>query len=481
MDRRTFLKTAAAAALPSAASGATAVPNIVYILADDLGWGDLRCYNSESRIPTPSLDRLASQGMRFTDMHSPSAVCTPTRYGILTGRYCWRSELKSGVLQGYSPSLIETGRRTVASFLKSAGYQTSGVGKWHLGLGSQARTDYQAPLRPGPVDKGFDYYFGIPASLDMPPYLYFENDRVVEQPTATTPDTGGPDPSGAFWRGGLIAPSLRIEDVLPALTRKSVECIRAAGKKPKQPFFHYFAMTGPHTPWMPTPEFRGKSDAGEYGDFVAQVDGAAGQILRALDETGAAANTLVIFASDNGARWTPEMIARYRHRANANWRGMKADIWDGGHRIPFLARWPGKIRAGNSTGEIGCLTDLFATVAGVIGAELPRDAAEDSFNLLALMTGKATRSPREAVVHHSALGMFSIRDRNWKLVLGRGSGGFSLPKKIDPKPGEPVGELYDMQADPGETRNLYAQDPDVVARLTRLLERYQAEGRSRPA
>jgi arylsulfatase A-like enzyme len=240
-------------------------------------------------------------------------------------------------------------------------------------------------------------------------------------------------------------------------------------------------MTGPHTPWMPTPEFRGKSDAGEYGDFVAQVDGVAGQILRALDETGATANTLVIFASDNGARWTPEMIARYRHRANANWRGMKADIWDGGHRIPFLARWPGKIRAGSSTGEIGCLTDLFATAAGVTRAELPRDAAEDSFNLLPLMSGKATRSPREAVVHHSALGMFSIRDRSWKLVLGRGSGGFSLPKKIDPKPGEPVGELYDMQADPGETRNLYAQHPDVVARLTRLLERYQAEGRSRPA
>ncbi len=479
MNRRTFLQTAAAAALPAGAAAATR-PNIVYILADDLGWGDLRCYNTASRIPTPTLDRLAGQGVRFTDMHSPSAVCTPTRYGLLTGRYCWRSAMKSGVLNGYSPSLIEEGRPTVMSFLKSEGYQTSGVGKWHLGLGRQARTDYEAPLRPGPADKGFDSYFGIPASLDMPPYLYFENDRVVEQPTATTPNTGGPDPSGAYWRGGPIAPGFRMEEVLPTLTGKSVECIQAAGAQTKQPFFHYFAMTGPHTPWMPTAGFRGKSEAGEYGDFVVQVDDAAGQVLRAIEETGQAGNTVVIFASDNGARWTPEMIARYRHRSNAGWRGMKADIWDGGHRVPFLARWPGRIRPGSTSAEIGCLTDLFGTVAGVLGTRLPRDGAEDSFNLLPLMTGKASRSPREAVVHHSSQGMFSIRDRNWKLVLGHGSGGFTPPVKVETKPGDPPGELYDMRTDPGETRDLYTERPDVVKRLTGLLERYRAEGHSRP-
>ncbi|MEO8027530.1 MAG: arylsulfatase [Bryobacteraceae bacterium] len=477
MDRRTFLATATAAALPLA--GAAKRPNIVYILADDLGWGDLGCYNAKSQIPTPNLDRLAGQGVRFTDMHSPSAVCTPTRYGILTGRYCWRSPMKKGVLNGYSPSLIEEGRPTVASFLKSAGYQTSGVGKWHLGLGKVARTDYQAVLRPGPVDKGFDSYFGIPASLDMPPYLYFQNDRAVEQPTATTPDTGGPDPSGAFWRGGPIAPSLRMVDVLPTLTRKSVECILAAGKKTEEPFFHYFAMTGPHTPWMPTPEFRGKSRAGEYGDFVAQVDDSVGQVLRAIEDAGQSANTMVVFASDNGARWKPEMIAKYNHRANADWRGMKADIWDGGHRIPFLARLPGRIPAGSTTAGIGCLTDFFGTVAGLLGRKLPHDAAEDSFNLLPLMTGKSAKSPHEAVVHHSSQGMFSIRDAHWKLVLGHGSGGFTPPVTVETKPGDPPGELYDMQKDPGETRDLYTERPDVVSRLAKLLARYQSDGRSR--
>jgi arylsulfatase A len=474
MNRRSFLATATAGAIPRALRAAAPPPNIVYILADDLGWGDLRCYNAASRIPTPHLDRLARQGVRFTDMHSPSAVCTPTRYGILTGRYCWRSRMKSGVLQGYSPSLLEEGRPTVASFLKAAGYRTSGVGKWHLGLGDRPRTDYTAPLRPGPADRGFDYYYGIPASLDMPPYLYFENDRVVEQPTATTPDTGGPDPSGAFWRGGPIAPSLKMDDVLPTLTRKSVERLRSA----TQPYFHYFPMTGPHTPWMPTADFRGKSQAGEYGDFVVQVDDAVGQVLRAIDESGQAANTLVFFASDNGSRWTPDMIARYGHRSNANWRGMKADIWDGGHRVPFLARWPGRIRPGTTTAEIACLTDLFATVAGVLGTALPRDAAEDSFSLLPLLTGKSSRGPREAVVHHSAQGKFSIRDRNWKLVIGHGSGGFTRP--VD-APGDLPGELYDMRRDPGETRDLYRERPDVVARLTSLLDRYRSEGRSRPA
>jgi arylsulfatase A len=476
MNRRRFLQTAAAVAAPMVVRAAPRLPNIVYILADDLGWGDLRCYNAASRIPTPNLDRLARQGVRFTDMHSPSAVCTPTRYGILTGRYCWRSALKKGVLQGYSPSLIEEGRPTVASFLRAAGYRTSGVGKWHLGLGAAARTDFSAPLRPGPADKGFEYYYGIPASLDMPPYLYFENDRVVEAATAETPGHGGPDPSGAYWRGGAIAPGLQIEEVLPTLTRKSVECVRSAGRAKGQPFFHYFAMTGPHTPWMPTAAFRGKSSAGEYGDFVVQVDDAVGQVLRAVEESGQAGQTLVMFASDNGARWTPEMIAKWGHRANADWRGMKADIWDGGHRIPFLARWPGRIRAGSSTGEIGCLTDLFATVAGVVGGGLPRDAAEDSFDLMPLMTGKAARSPREAVVHHSSEGHFSIRDREWKLVMGHGSGGFTRPVEVA---GGAAGELYDMRTDPGETRDLFGERPDVVGRLTGLLERWRAAGRSR--
>lgn len=479
LDRRSFSK-ALGVALLSPSQAPMERPNIVYILADDLGWGDLRCYNPESRIPTPNLDRLAEEGMRFTDVHSPSSVCTPTRYGILAGRYCWRSSLKSGVLQGYSPNLIEPGRATVASLLKKAGYYTGCIGKWHLGLGDQPQTDYSRPLRPCPNDHGFDYFFGIPASLDMPPYLYVENDRAVEQPTAHTPGNGGKDPSGAFWRAGAIAPSLKMEDVLPTLTRKSVDFIRTHARRRKQPFFLYFAMTGPHTPWVPLKAFRGKSGAGEYGDFVVQVDDSAGQVLRAIEEAGAAGNTLVMFASDNGARWTPGQIEQYRHRANAHWRGMKADIWDGGHRIPFLARWPKRIKAGCVSSELGCLTDLMATVADLNGIELPRNAGEDSFSQLPAMLGR-TGKPRAAVVHHSSMGMFSIREGPWKLVLGRGSGGFSQPKKILPKPGEPEGELYDLARDPSETRNLYSERRDVVARLTALLEKFKAEGRSRPA
>ncbi|MBI1896729.1 MAG: arylsulfatase [Acidobacteria bacterium] len=476
LDRRTFLTTlGAAAAAPLGA--ASRLPNIVYILADDLGWGDFRCYNPESQVATPNADRLASQGMRFTDMHSPSSVCTPTRYGILTGRYCWRSRLKSGVLWGYSPNLIERGRTTVPSLLKSHGYYTAGIGKWHLGLGDREKADYSQRLRPGPVDHGFDFYFGIPASLDMDPYLYFENDHAVEQPTART--DGSKQPRGVFWRPGPIAPGFKIEEVLPTLTRKAVGIIRERAAKP-QPLFLYLPFTAPHTPWVPLDRYRGKSKAGDYGDFVAQVDASIGEVMRAVEESGAASNTLFVLTSDNGAHWTPEDKQRFAHRANANWRGMKADIWEAGHRIPFITRWPGQVKPGSVSSQLGCLTDLMATVAGVVGAKLPSDAGEDSFSLLPALTGKG-KAAREAVVHHSNAGMFAIRQGEWKLALGLGSGGFSVPGKIEPQPGEPPAQLYNIARDPGETTNLYAQEPKVVARLTALLDRYQREGRSRPA
>jgi arylsulfatase A-like enzyme len=460
-------------------AGAAERPNIVYILADDLGWGDMRCYNRDSAVPTPNLDRLASQGMRFTDMHSPSSVCTPTRYGILTGRYAWRSSLKKGVLWGYSPNLIEPGRMTVASMLKAQGYATCGIGKWHLGFGVREKVDYDQPLRPGPNDHGFDYFFGIPASLDMDPYVYVENDHVVEKPTAHT--EGRNSPRGVFWRPGAMAPSFKIEEVLPTLANKAISYIKDRAKKPSQPFFLYLALTAPHTPWVPLPAFRGKSKAGDYGDFVAQVDDVAGQVLRALTDAGLEKNTLVIFTSDNGAHWTPEDKAKYPHLANAHWRGMKADIWDAGHRIPFLARWPGKIPAGAVSAEIGCLTDFMATAAELVGARLPANAAEDSFSLLPVLLGrKLTKPVREAVVHHSSEGMFSIRQGEWKLCLGLGSGGFSQPKKVQPKPGEAPGQLYNLREDPEEKRNVYLEHPEIVQRLTALLQRYQREGRSRP-
>ncbi|HBY60988.1 MAG TPA: hypothetical protein DEH78_14290 [Solibacterales bacterium] len=459
MLRRDLLRLIAAA--PAASAQPRRPPNILYILCDDLGWGDLRCYNPESAIPTPHADRLASQGVRFTDMHSPSSVCTPTRYGILTGRYCWRSRLTKGVLRGYSPNLIEAGRLTVPSMLKARGYTTAGIGKWHLGLGDAETTDYSKPLRPGPTDHGFDSYYGIPASLDMEPYLYFENDRAVEQPTART--EGRDTPRGVFWRGGGIAPSFKLEDVLPTLTGKAVEYI---SRNHEKPYFLYLPLASPHTPWLPDRKHQGKSRAGIYGDFVSMTDDAIGRVLAAVDPK----NTLVILTSDNGAHWTPEDRAQFTHRANANWRGQKADIHDAGHRVPFIASWQGRLAPGTVSAQLGCLTDLMATAAAIAGYQLPANAGEDSFDLLG--------SPRrEAVVHHSSEGMFAIREKNWKLILGRGSGGFTKPAF---EKGPPAGQLYDLAADPGESTDLFEKEPDRVARLTALLDRYRTEGRSRP-
>jgi arylsulfatase A-like enzyme len=479
LNRRTFIGSIAAAGpawRPALAAGTR--PNVVYVLADDLGWGDLGCYNNQSAVPTPNANRLAQQGIRFTDMHSPSAVCTPTRYGILTGRYCWRSQLKKGVLWGYSPNLIEEGRTTVPSMLKAQGYYTAGLGKWHLGLGNSEKTDYTKPLRPGPIDHGFDYYFGIPASLDMDPYLYFENDRVVEQPTAHT--DGSKSPRGVFWRAGGIAPHMQLEQVLPTLTDKAVGFLRDRAQKPAQPFFLYLALTAPHTPWLPLSAWKGRSNAGDYGDFVAQVDDTVGRVMQALDQNGLTKNTLLIVTSDNGADWKPEDKARFPHRANANWRGEKADIWDAGHRIPFLARWPGHIVPGTTSDELGCLTDLMGTTADILGVKLPNNAGEDSYSLLPALLHKNTKPIREAVVHHSNLGVFAIRQGDWKLELGLGSGGFSAPQHIEPKPGGPQGQLYNLREDPTEEDSLWLRRPEVVARLKALLEKYQRQGYSRP-
>ncbi len=476
MNRRSFLGSLAAGAGASSAA-ANAKPNIVYILADDLGAGDLGCYNPASHIPTPHYDRFARQGIRFTDAHSPSSVCTPTRYGILTGRYCWRTRLTSGVLNGYSPNLIEPGRLTVASLLKQNGYHTGCVGKWHLGLGEGDPADFERPLRPCPNDFGFDTFFGIPASLDMPPYVFVENDRVVERATSAIETVN--QPRGVFWRGGPIAPGFQMEDVLPALTRKAVDSIDDHARSgADKPLFLYLALTGPHTPWVPVAGFRGRSKAGDYGDFVAQVDDSVGQVLAALDRHRLASNSLVILTSDNGAHWTTDDIEHHAHRSNLEYRGMKADIWEAGHRIPFLARWPGRIPAGRTTGALASLTDLMATAAAVVGVSLPETAGEDSFNLLPALLGE--KHARDAIVHHSSQGLFAIREGDWKLELGRGSGGFSEPRQYAPKPGEPAGELYNLRDDPFERNNLYDREPDRVRGLRQLLESYQRQGHSRP-
>jgi arylsulfatase A len=467
-------------------------PNIVVILADDLGIGDPTCYNRESKISTPNIDRIAREGMRFNDVHSASAVCSPTRYAILTGRYAWRTRMKAGVLQGYSRALIEPKRPTIASVLRDAGYVTAGFGKWHLGFQefdshvSEAKqpVDYAQPLRPGPMTAGFDEFFGIPASLDMPPYLFVENNRPVEMPTAKIGPSGDTTYArGPFWRGGAIAPTFHHADVLPKITERGVAFLdRQAKSDAHKPFFLYFALTAPHTPYLPSRRFVGQSGAGDYGDFVRMVDTSVGELLAALDRNQLTDRTLLIMTSDNGARWTPEEIQQFHHRSNFNNRGQKSDIFEGGHRIPFIVRWPGKVRPGTTSDELGCLVDLIATSAAAANVLLPADAAADSFSLLPAILSKPLDRPiRDALVHHSGSGMFAIRSGDWKLVLGLGSGGFTRPAFVKARPGEPAGQLYNLAKDRQETTNVYAQHPEIVDELTAKLHNIEHAGRSRPA
>ena len=455
----------------------TPLPNIVLILADDMGIGDAGCYNSRSKIPTPNIDRLAREGLRMTDMHSPSAVCTPTRYGLLTGRYCWRTRLKESVLFGYGTALIESDRPTLASLLSGFGYQTGVFGKWHLGLGKGAKTDYSQPLSPGPLSVGFDRFYGIPASLDMAPYVFVEDTRVVEAATKEIPTSNYIRFGGkGYIVGGKIAPNFRHADVLPVTTDKTVDFINA--QTSEQPFFVYVPFSAPHTPWVPTEQYAGKSGAGTYGDFTAMVDDCVGRILEALDQKKIADNTLVVFTSDNGGHWLTQDIKQFNHRSNLQYRGQKADIHEGGHRVPFLVRWPGQIEAGAVRDQLGCLTDMFATVASVIGQPLAWNEGEDSFNLLPVW--QQNKKVRNSIVHHSGRGMFSIRRGDWKLILGLGTGGFTEPWwEIAPKEGEPAGQLYHLGQDVREEKNIYLEHPEVVASLSGLLDDFMRTGRSR--
>lgn len=441
-------------------------PSIIYILCDDLGYGDVKCLGGDrSRIPTPNIDRLAAGGMIFTEAHSSSSVCTPTRYGIMTGRYNWRTHLQKGVLDGYSEPLIARDRLTVPAMLKHNGYATACIGKWHLGMTIQQK-DPGAPIGDGPTTRGFDYYFGISASLDMPPFAFIENDRFTEAPTVQK----------KWMRSGAAAPGFEAVDVLPALARKAADYITARTKK-SAPFFLYLPLTSPHTPIVPTKEWQGKSGLCSYGDFVMATDSAVGEVLAALDKAGIAENTLVIFTSDNGcspAAKVDELESR-GHFPSELRRGYKADIWDGGHRVPFIARWPGKVAAGSRTDQITCLVDLMATSAEIVGAKLPDNAGEDSVSILPALLGTAKEPVREAVVHHSIKGVFAIRQGQWKLDLCSDSGGWSKGGQVDTP-----AQLYNMSKDVGERANEYQEHPETVSRLTALLEKYVADGRSTP-
>ena len=457
-------------------------PHIVLILADDLGQGDLGCYNSNSRILTPQMDRIAAEGMRFTDAHSPAAVCTPTRYGLLTGRYAWRTRLKSWVLNGSSRALIEPGRPTIATLLAERGWSTQVVGKWHLGLGDSEPVDYSQSLSPGPLAAGFDNCFVIPASLDMEPYVFVVDDEVEHSPSTRIDGSAHRRHGGdGFWRSGRAASGWEMQQVLPRLADEALQRINDhAAQGASQPLFLYFPLSAPHTPWVPTAEWAGTTPVSHYGDFVAQVDGVVGRVFTALEANGMADNTLLIVTSDNGAHWLSSDIEQYGHDANNGWRGQKADIHEGGHRIPFIVRWPGRIPAGVTSSELICLTDLYQTVANLTG-ESPSVGGEDSFDYSSHFLGARSERPvRDSLVHHSGNGMYAIRQGPWKLISQRGSGGFTRPVNFDPPEGEPSGQLYHLGDDPGESENLWTSNPEVVARLLARLIEIQQNGRSAP-
>jgi arylsulfatase A-like enzyme len=462
---------------PASAQGPTRQPNVLLILVDDMGYGDPGCYNPQSKIATPQIDRLARAGMRFTDAHAPGALCHPSRYGLLTGQHPFRTDVSKWPRQ----PLIGENQATLASVMKSRGYRTAMVGKWHLGF---QESRYDKSLPGGPADRGFDSFFGFRASTDIPPYFYLRGDRAEAPPNDTMteslahPSEGWSPIQGKFWRGGGIAPGLKLEDVLPRLTQEAVSVIADHPRTHSgQPLFLYFAATGPHTPWLPSKEFQGRSAAGPYGDFTMMVDAMIGRLLQALEDSRLADNTLVIFTSDNGPVWYPEDVKRTGHDAAGGLRGMKSSHWEGGHRMPFIVRWPGKVKAGSLSRQLICFTDVMATLADAAGAGLPADAGPDSFSFLRVLLGK---QPENKPVRESLVIGNSIRSGAWKWIEGHEPALFMRPESgFIPAKTEAPGQLFNLADDPRETTNLAAPQPEIVARLQSELARIRKGADSR--
>lgn len=458
-------------------------PDVVVIVIDDLGIGDVSCYNPESKIRTPHLDRLAAEGLRFDAAYAPAAICSPSRYALLTGRYAWRTPLKSQLVSRYDPLLIEPGTPTLPGVLREHGYATACIGKWHLGFGAQEpgdfgepdpqkrpqRCDYTQPLRPGPNECGFEHFFGSAGK----PGMYF----------VVPPERPQDELASWFIEDGLVQVGDRASwdqsRVGPILAQRAVEWIETQVQaQPERPFFLYFAPTAVHAPLHPAPFARGKSGAGEYGDFVVEADWAVGQVLEALERTGRAENTLVIVTSDNGPDPSVAgLAASVGHSSNLALRGWKRDVWEGGVRVPWLVRWPARVRAGGATQQLAALSDVFPTCVAAAGIELPAEAAPDGFDFSPAFAGGAgTTPPREDLVLHSARGAFALRSGPWKYIAAPGSGGNRYPGEA---PTAPV-QLYHLARDPSETDNRAAAEPGRAAELAARLEALRRADRSRP-
>ena len=482
-------------------------PNIVLILADDLGYGDVSCYNDEARVATPNIDRLASEGMRFTDAHSPSTVCTPTRYSVLTGRMAFRLNYRGVFAGAGGPCLIEPERLTLPAMLQQQGFATAMFGKWHVGLtffdqsgaairdnglAGVQRIDYSRAIPDAPIHRGFDQFFGTACcpTTDWL-YAYIDGDRIPVPPTQLLDKSTLPKhPWANDCRRGMVANDFDLEEVDLVFLARSLQFLDQHHKEhAQQPFFLFHSMQAVHLPSFASKQFQGKSKAGPHGDFLLQMDYVVGALLQKLDELGIADNTLVLLTSDNGPEvpTVVNMRKAYQHDGARPWRGMKRDNWEGGHRVPLLARWPGKIQQASTSEQTVCLTDLMATCAAVVSAPLPNDAAEDSFNLLPVLLGTQTTPVREFTLHQTISLALAIRQGDFKYLDHKGSGGnnyqksqelapFALPEEQPDAPGQ----LYNLREDPGETHNLYAQHPDVVADLKAKLDRSKASGRSAP-
>ena len=497
-----------AATIAALSSAAASPPNIVIILADDLGYGDVGCYNAESKVPTPNLDRLAGEGMRFTDAHSASTVCTPSRYSLMTGRMCFRTGYRGGVFSGVEgPALIEKERLTLPAMLRDQGYATACVGKWHIGMTFQTSdgtpaheakidstvnpgargvarvklVDFTKPITDGPVHRGFDYFFGTACCSGTDwLYAFIENDRVPVPPDHMLDASALPrHPYANDCRRGWTAPGFDHEMLdMVFLDRSKAWLEQQVKREPAKPFFLYHSMQAVHLPSFAAPQFKGKTKAGPHGDFIAELDFIVGDLMTTLKRLGVEENTLILFSSDNGPETASvvHMRADYAHDPARPWRGVKRDDWEGGHRVPLIVRWPGHVKAGVNDSTV-CLTDVMATCADITGVKLPANAAEDSFSFLPALIGKPSRGPqREFTLHQTISLAMAIRRGDWKYLDHRGSGGnsydkgelkpFALPDTAPEAPGQ----LYNLKADPGETTNLYFKHPGIVKELKALLE-----------
>ena len=483
-------------------------PNIILILADDLGYGDVASYNPESRVPTPNLDRLSREGLSFTDAHAPATVCTPSRYSVLTGRMAFRTGFKGVFTGAGGPCLIEEGRLTLPGMLRDNGYTTACYGKWHVGLSFPdkdgnpinenglepvQRIDYSRPIPDSPIHRGFEHFYGT-ACCSGTDFLYafVDGDRIPVPPTAELDKTPLPKhPYANDNRPGMIAPDFDIQELDQLFLKKSIAFVENHVRNtPDNPFFLYHPTNAVHLPSFASRVCRGKTNAGPHGDFIFEFDHVVGEMLHALERLGIADNTLVMVSSDNGPEVCSvvNMRKNYRHDGARPWRGLTRDNWEGGHRIPFIARWPGHIAAGTKTDQTVCLCDIMAACAALVRAELPYNAAEDSYDILPIMLGRQPedRSVRKHTLHQTISLELSIRKGPWKYLDHQGSGGndyvsskklhpYALPEKAPDAPGQ----LYNLDEDPGETTNLYFEHPEIVEELRTQLHAYRDNGRSR--